>query len=92
MGAVYKARQKELDRIIALKILPPNIGKDAAFAERFTREAKALAKLNYPGIVTIHEFGQANGLYFFVMLAFCKLIKERVLFVAPKMFVPLSCH
>lgn len=67
MGAVYKARQKELDRIIALKILPPNIGKDAAFAERFTREAKALAKLNYPGIVTIHEFGQANGLYFFVM-------------------------
>ena len=67
MGAVYKARQKELDRIVALKILPPDIGQDAAFAERFTREARALAKLNHPGIVTIHEFGRADGLYFFVM-------------------------
>jgi serine/threonine protein kinase len=67
MGAVYKARQKELDRIVALKILPPGIGDDAAFAERFTREARALAKLNHPGIVTIHDFGRADGLYFFVM-------------------------
>ena len=57
MGAVYKARQKELDRIVALKILPPGIGQDAAFAGRFAREAKALAKLNHPGIVTLYEFG-----------------------------------
>ena len=67
MGAVYKARQKALDRVVALKILPPGIGKDAAFAERFTREAKALAKLNHPGIVTLYEFGQADGLFFFLM-------------------------
>ncbi len=67
MGAVYKARQKELDRIVALKILPPGIGEDAAFAERFAREAKALARLNHPGIVTIHDFGRADGLFFFVM-------------------------
>ncbi len=67
MGMVYKARQKELDRIVALKILPPDAGHDAAFAERFAREAKALAKLNHPGIVTIHEFGRADGLYFFLM-------------------------
>ncbi len=67
MGAVYKARQKQLDRIVALKILPPGIGQDAAFAERFTREAKALAKLNHPGIVTLYEFGQADGLFFFLM-------------------------
>ena len=52
MGAVYKARQRQLDRIVALKILPPGIGDDPAFAERFAREAKALAKLNHPGIVT----------------------------------------
>jgi serine/threonine protein kinase len=57
MGAVYKARQKQLDRIVALKILPPGIGDDPAFAERFAREAKALAKLNHPGIVTLFEFG-----------------------------------
>jgi serine/threonine protein kinase len=61
MGAVYKARQKQLDRIVALKILPPGIGHDAAFAERFTREAKALAKLNHPGIVTLYEFGVCSG-------------------------------
>ena len=67
MGAVYKARQKSLDRVVALKILPPGIGKDAAFAERFTREAKALARLNHPGVVTIYEFGQADGLFFFLM-------------------------
>ena len=67
MGAVYKARQRELDRIVALKILPPDIGQDAAFAERFTREARALAKLNHPGIVTLYEFGRADGLYFFLM-------------------------
>jgi serine/threonine protein kinase len=67
MGAVYQARQKELDRLVALKILPPDIGRDAAFAERFTREARALAKLNHPGIVTIYDFGRADGLYFFLM-------------------------
>jgi serine/threonine protein kinase len=75
MGAVYKARQKQLDRIVALKILPPSIGKDPAFAERFAREARAMAKLNHPGIVTIYDFGQAQGgadhtpaqLYFFIM-------------------------
>ncbi len=61
MGAVYKARQKQLDRIVALKILPPGIGNDPAFAERFAREAKALAKLNHPGIVTLYEFGVASG-------------------------------
>lgn len=67
MGAVYKVRQKELDRMAALKILPPGIGQDSGFAERFAREAKALAKLNHPGVVTIYDFGRADGLYFFLM-------------------------
>jgi len=67
MGAVYKARQRQLDRVVALKILPPGIGDDPAFAERFTREARALAKLNHPGIVTIYDFGRANGLFYFLM-------------------------
>jgi serine/threonine protein kinase/tetratricopeptide (TPR) repeat protein len=62
MGAVYKARQKELDRFVALKILPPGIGDDPAFAGRFAREARALAKLNHPGIVTLYEFGVAAGI------------------------------
>ncbi len=60
MGAVYKARQKELDRVVALKILPPGIGDTAAFSTRFTREAKALARLSHPGIVTLFEFGSVQ--------------------------------
>ena len=67
MGAVYKALQKSLDRVVALKILPPGIGDDPAFAERFAREAKALARLNHPGIVTLYEFGQTDGQFYFLM-------------------------
>ena len=67
MGAVYKARQIQLDRVVALKILPPDVGGDPAFAERFTREAKALAQLSHPNIVTLYEFGQADGLFYFLM-------------------------
>lgn len=68
MGAVYKARQKHLDRLVALKILPPQIGQDPAFAERFTREARSLARLNHPQIVTVFEFGHTeDGLYYFIM-------------------------
>jgi tRNA A-37 threonylcarbamoyl transferase component Bud32 len=67
MGAVYKARQRGLDRVVAVKILPPEVGRDPAFAERFTREAKALAHLNHPNIVTVYEFGQVDGLYYLVM-------------------------
>ncbi len=67
MGAVYQARQKNLDRVVALKILPPEMGHDAAFAERFTREAQAMAQLNHPHIVTIYEFGERGGWYYFVM-------------------------
>lgn len=59
MGAVYKARQRQLNRIVALKILPAETAGDPAFAERFSREAQALARLNHPHIVTVHDFGQA---------------------------------
>lgn len=67
MGAVYKIRQKDLDRVVAMKILSPAIGQSPEFCNRFTREARALAKLNHSGIVTLHEFGQQDGLYFILM-------------------------
>ncbi len=57
MGAVYKARQPALDRFVALKILAPRSGGDLDFASRFTREARALAKLSHPNIVAVHDFG-----------------------------------
>jgi hypothetical protein len=53
MGVVYKARQTKLDRMVALKILPKEIGETAGFAERFAREARALGKLNHSNIVTL---------------------------------------
>jgi serine/threonine protein kinase len=65
MGAVYKARQPTLDRLVALKILPPQASGDTGFADRFTREARALARLSHPNIVAVHEFGQAGGLNYY---------------------------
>ncbi len=67
MGAVYKARQPGLDRIVALKILPPATAGGPGFIERFNREARALAKLNHPNIVSVFEFGEVNGMPFFIM-------------------------
>jgi hypothetical protein len=67
MGAVYKARQIKLDRLVALKILPQEGGRDPAFAERFAREARAMAKLNHPRIVAVHDFGEEGGWYYLIM-------------------------
>jgi predicted Ser/Thr protein kinase len=67
MGAVYKARQPALDRFVALKVLPPATAGDPGFAERFNREARALARLNHPNIVAVHDFGKAGTLHYLVM-------------------------
>jgi len=67
MGFVFKARQPKLDRFVALKILPQSLAADPAFAERFTREGRVLARLNHPSIVTVHDFGQANGFFYLLM-------------------------
>jgi tRNA A-37 threonylcarbamoyl transferase component Bud32 len=68
MGAVYKARQPNLDRVVALKIVQSPTGDDdPVFAERFAREARAMAKLDHPNIVTIHESGEAGGLPYMLM-------------------------
>jgi tRNA A-37 threonylcarbamoyl transferase component Bud32 len=67
MGAVYKARQKSLNRLVAIKILAPERERDAKFAARFAREAELLAKLGHPHIVTIHDFGETGGLFYLVM-------------------------
>ncbi len=58
MGRVYKVRQPNLDRIVALKLLPPAYAADPEWIERFTREARALARLNHPNIVQVYDFGE----------------------------------
>ena len=67
MGSVYKVRQPSLDRIVALKLLAPQLSRDPAFAERFTREARVLGKLNHPNIVTVYEHGESGGFYYLIM-------------------------
>jgi predicted Ser/Thr protein kinase len=67
MGVVYKACQVKLDRLVALKVLPLETAADPAFAERFTREARALARLNHPHVIAIYDFGQEGALSYFVM-------------------------
>ena len=67
MGMVYKARQPQLNRFVALKILSPNLSGDPAFAERFTREAQSLARLHHSGVVSVYDFGQSGGFYYFLM-------------------------
>jgi serine/threonine protein kinase/Flp pilus assembly protein TadD len=67
MGVVYKARQRSLDRLVALKILAPERENDPQFGARFAREAQALARLSHPHIVTVYDFGQADGLFYLLM-------------------------
>ncbi len=67
MGCVFKARQPQLNRIVALKVLPEALARDVMFATRFTREAQALAALSHPNIVTVHDFGQSGGFFYLLM-------------------------
>jgi serine/threonine protein kinase len=67
MGVVYRARQPDLDRIVALKILSPELAADPEFAQRFNGEAKVLALLSHPNIVQVYDFGRAADLYYLVM-------------------------
>jgi Protein kinase domain len=67
MGVVYAARHLELGREVALKLLPPHAVDSPAALERFAREARTAASLRHPGIVGIHDFGQADGVLYLAM-------------------------
>ncbi len=67
MGVVYRGVQLNLERPVAIKLLAPHLAADPAFAERFTREARALARLSHPNIVAVHDFGQAGSFFYLVM-------------------------
>lgn len=67
MGAVYLAREKTLDRLVAVKVLPPETSDSSESRERFRREARTAAKLTHPNIVPLHAFGQVEDMMYFVM-------------------------
>ena len=67
MGAVYKARQTHLDRVVALKLLDPRLSRDAAFTERFRREGLALARLSHPHIVSFYDIGEIKDWHYLLM-------------------------
>ena len=67
MGAVYKARQKSLDRMVAVKIIKAELVEISNFADRFGREAKALARLSHPNIVGVHDFGKVDDVFYLIM-------------------------
>jgi len=102
MGVVYKARQKSLNRPVALKLLAPERADDAEFAERFAKEAQALAALSHPNIVAVHDFGEAGGFYFLLMefvdgvnlrqlLQTRRLTPEEALSIVPPICDALQC-
>jgi eukaryotic-like serine/threonine-protein kinase len=67
MALVYRAHDQLLDRIVALKVLFPELSVDPAFVERFRREAQSAAKLSHPNIVPVFDWGEDEGTYFIVM-------------------------
>jgi serine/threonine-protein kinase len=67
MGEVYKARHPNLNRTVAIKVLSAYFKDDPGFNKRFVREAETMAQLRHPNIITIHDFGDQEGLPFIVM-------------------------
>ena len=67
MGAVYLARERSLERFVAIKVLRPDLADAAEARERFRREARTAARLSHPGILPLHTFGEVGGLWYFVM-------------------------
>ncbi len=66
-GAVYKARQSSMDRLVAIKALLPKFAREKDGVQRFLREAKAVARLNHPNVVSGIDAGYSNGIYYYVM-------------------------
>jgi len=66
MGEVYRARDTRLERVIAIKVLPESVATDAERLRRFQQEAKAIAALNHPNIVSVHDIGEQSGIRYIV--------------------------
>src|SRR5579884_4132083 len=79
MARVYRAYQENLDREVAIKVLPPWYAADRSFVERFNLEARLVARLSHPNIVTVHDASEQNGhLYIVMQLVDGGTLKQRL--------------
>jgi serine/threonine protein kinase len=98
MGVVYKGRQPFLDRPVAIKVIRPDFGDDEEAQRRFVQEARALAKLTHPSIVTVFDCGKAGDLHYLVMeyvggTSLRHLIAEKAVTVRDVLdFLPQICE
>src|SRR5574341_2229167 len=67
MAEIYKAHHPTLDKLVAIKILPPTLAKQADFRHRFEREARVVGTLKHPNIVQVYDFGESDGTYYMVL-------------------------
>ena len=86
MGQVFKAEHRRMQRVVAIKMLPKNVTKDALAIARFQREVDAAAKLEHPNIVTAHDADDSDGVHFLVM----QFVEGSDLSVLVKKHGPLS--
>ncbi len=85
MAVVYKAREIELDRVIALKVLPPELAPVGTIADRFKREARLAASLDHPNVIPVYRVGQTGGVMYMAM----KYIDGRPLDAVVEAYAPL---
>ncbi|MEO8349053.1 MAG: protein kinase, partial [Acidobacteriota bacterium] len=80
MGVVYKARDLKLDRLVALKFLPPHLGGEEVAQRRFLREARTASALDHANICTVYEIGEADDGRTFIAMAYCdgETLRERI--------------
>ena len=67
MGAVYRAKQKSLGRDVAIKVLPREMGRDPRYRESFETEARAMARLNHPNLISVYDSGAVDEMPYIVM-------------------------
>ena len=67
MATVYKGYQREMDRYVAIKVLPPHPGQNSQFVERFRLEARTIARLQHPHILPLYDYGDEDDILYLVM-------------------------